>query len=174
MTRTEAKEILINRIAFIGENIDPNGKIYFEAVNSLVNIDLIDAMRPLGGNSLDEYILQQKELTVLSVLTDVFRNDDIKEDVINECISYFDNLILYKMNIRMIEMFLTSQRSNRTERISNESLQMLHYDLNGNSSNSNLPYNAGLRRTYLDLLDEVKSTFGTLKSLNTSTIKWWC
>lgn len=175
MTRTAAKDILINRIDFRGGN--PVSGRYFESEHSIVTLDNIRECQPNQGITDGEfttYLTELKEGAIYQLLADVYDSDDVNDDTLDFKPALFDNCISVLVAIKVMEILITSQRSNRTQRISKEAAQQIHFDLNGNygsNANNNFPKAMGLADKYKEELRIVKNVVGKPQMLKSITTK---
>ena len=143
MTRTAAKDILIHRLAF--RNGSSVSGRFFESEHSIVTLDNIRECQPNQSATDEEfttYLAELKEASVYQMLADVYDSDEVLQDTLDFRPALFDNCISVLMAIKVIEILITSQRSNRTQRISKEAAQQIHFDLNGNygtNANNSFP-----------------------------------
>lgn len=177
MTRTAAKDILINRIDFRVTGASPVSGRYFEGEHSIVTLDNIRECQPkqnITDLEFTDYLTQIKTDTIYQLLADVFISDEIPDDLLDCYPALFDNCISILMTIRLIEMFVTSSQSNRTQRITKSAAQQIHFDLNGNygkDSNPNFPRSLGIASKYKEELKKLKSATGTQKMFVSITTK---
>ena len=177
MTREVAKDILINRIDFRVTGANPVSGRYFEGEHSIVTLDNIRECQPkesITDGEFTTYLTQLKTDTIYQLLADVYISDDVPDDVLECYPALFDNCISILMTIRLIEMFITSQRSSRTERITKETAQQIHFDLNGNygkDSNPNFPRAMGIATKYKNELRALKNKTGNQKMFVSITTK---
>ena len=171
MERAAAKDILINRIDFRVEDSSPISGRYFEGEHSIITLDNIRECQP-KQNITDEdftaYLTQLKTDTIYQLLADVYVSDEVPDEILEYYPALFDNCISLLMSIRLIEMFVTSSQSNRTERITKTAAQQIHFDLNGNygkDSNPNFPRALGIATRYQNELKKLKDATGTQKML---------
>lgn len=177
MTKTEAKDILINRLDFRATGATPVSGRFFESEHSIVTLSNIRECQPnenITDNDFDTYLSELKTDSVYHVLADVYDTDDLPDDFLECYPAIFDNLLSTIMTVKVIEMIITSQRSNRSQRISKEAAQQLHFDLNGNygkDSNPNYPRAFGIADKYNKELKRVKGKTQKQKSFVSITTR---
>lgn len=177
MTREAAKDILINRIDFRVTGATPVSGRYFEGEHSIVTLENIRECQPkqnITDAEFTTYLIQLKADTIYQLLADVYVSDEIPDDVLECYPALFDNCISILMTIRLVEMFITSSQSNRTERITKSAAQQIHFDLNGNygkDSNPNFPRAIGIATRYQNELKKLKNATGTQKMFVSITTK---
>lgn len=172
MTLTEAKDILILRFDFRVSGADPASGRYFEAENHIITLDNIRNAQPevnISDGDFTTYLTTLKNDCVLQILANVFDKDELEDNLLDCYPSLFDDLISMSMAMKVINLILTSTRSNRTERITKEASQLLYLDVNGNNSNPNFPYTKGLSQKYSIELKRVKNCLFTQRKFNTIT-----
>lgn len=175
MTRTTAKDILISRIGFKGDT--PVSGRFFEGGHSIVTLDNIRECQPKQNITDEEFNTYKTEIktnVIYQLLADVYDSDDVQAETLDFKPALFDNCIIILMTIKVIELIITSQRSNITERISKEAAQQIHFDLNGNYGkdyNPNFPRAFGIADKYKDELRIVKNAVGKPKMLKSITTR---
>ena len=177
MTRTEAKDILINRIDFRVAGSTPVSGRFFEGEHSIVTLENVRECQPKQSITDEEftaYLTQLKTDAIYQLLADVYVSDEVPDSILEFYPALFDNCISLLMTIRLVEMFITSSQSNRTERITKAAAQQIHFDLNGNygkDSNPNFPRAIGIATKYQNELKKLKKATGTQKMLVSITTK---
>ena len=147
------------------------------AINTAQNVNLNYKLIGLGERFvafLIDGLLLITYLTIMENLmdiSDVFSKTDINEDEINANITMFDQVILLRMVIIVSEIIITSSRSNKTQRFSDEFINKLHFDIIGSSNvrfavtNRNYKYSMGITSRYGAEIFELKRFFGQNKKL---------
>lgn len=151
MYSQEAIDVLINRIGWSelssglpfdlsSENITADSGKTFNWYHSLVLVDNIYAAVP-EVNMIDEefnnYLSEVRKQAVASVLTSILDShvdyDPIKDysNVLTSRSALFDDAIGFSVAIKMIELFISTSRSNSTERSAKMSYQTLKIELEG-------------------------------------------
>lgn len=177
MTRTDAKDILIDRIDFRVEGANPVSNRFFEGEHSIVTLENVRECQPkqsITDTEFTAYLTQLKVDTIYQLLADVYVTDDVPDELLDFYPALFDNCISSLMTIRLIEMFITSSQSNRTQRITKTAAQQIHFDLNGNygkDSNPNFPRAMGIAHKYQEELRKLKNATGTQKMLVSITTR---
>ena len=183
-SHTEIKDILINRIGWRQEikspitvnatNLTTQSGRYFQDEHSAVSIHNIkDCQRVsnISDKEMNDYLGQLREQSIYQIISDVFSKTDINEDEINANITMFDQVILLRMVIIVSEIIITSSRSNKTQRFSDEFINKLHFDIIGSSNvrfavtNRNYKYSMGITSRYGAEIFELKRFFGQNKKL---------
>lgn len=84
---------------------------------------------------------------------------DYTQDIVNMP-HLFDEALGYAMATRIIELFMFSMRTNRTEsKMNNEELQRLYISLNSNEDSSANPYVDGVKGRYQKAIKNLKNAF---------------
>lgn len=160
MTIQEAKDILVLRLDFRVDSAAPVSGRYFESENHIITLDMIKEVQA-NSNISDiqflEYLDTMKEECVVQVLSRIFDKDEINEDLINCYPSLYDDLISLSMAVKVFNLILTTTRSNRSERIGKDALQLMLLELNGNRDNPHLPFSKGMIGRFEDELRRVKN-----------------
>jgi len=187
-THTEIKVVLLQRIGWRQEigspitvsaaNLTTDSGRFFQDEHSAVSLTNIRDAQPLvdiSDANFNTYLAQLQEQVVYQVLSDVFNKKDIIQDEVDANLTMFDQLILLRMVIVVSEIIITSTRSNKTQRFSNEFLDKLHFDVIGSSNvrfavtNRNYKYSMGITSRYGAEVWEVKRFFGQQKFLKSIT-----
>lgn len=170
MTYTEARDILDKRINWrdtggyltAGNSTTDSGR-YFQDEHSAVTLDNIRACQPEVGISdadFNTYLTQLRQAAILQVLADVYGSEsEITQNELDLNVGVFDNAISLRMVVVVAELIITSNRSNRTQLMSKEFIQQLHFDVNGNygqNLNPNFPRVEGFGKKYQDAIKEVR------------------
>lgn len=134
MTKTEAKDILINRLDFRVSGANPDSGRYFEGEHPIVLLENIRECQPSIGISdgdFTTYLTTLKTDVIYGVLSDVFDKDEIEDSILTYYPALFDNVISMKMTIKVIDLIIAATRSNRTTNISDDTVKMIYFDVNG-------------------------------------------
>ncbi|MCC9016928.1 hypothetical protein [Flavobacterium lipolyticum] len=151
MYSQEAIDVLINRIGWSElssglpfslsqENKTADSKKMFNWYHSLVLIDNVYAAVPeveMSDVKFNDYLFEVKKQAVLTVLSSILdTHEDYLPDfdyanVITQRSVLFDDSIGYAVAIKMIELFLSTTRSNFNERSAKMSYQALKVELEG-------------------------------------------
>lgn len=133
MTKSEAKDILINRLDFKVSGASPTSGIYFEGEHPIVTLENIKENQPeigISDNDFTTYLTGLKESVVYEVLAVVFDRDYIDDNLLDFKPALFDKLISLQMTMKVINLIISSVRLNGTQRINTESLKQIYVDLN--------------------------------------------
>lgn len=129
-----------------------SGRI-FKSFHSLVTLENIIAAiekKNLVAGELDEILNEFRKAAVLEVLSLVldshedYVSNDSYDATITQNISLFDNAIGYKVAIMVIEMFMSTKRSNIVERNAKLSVSNLKLELEGYRNDSGVLVAKGL------------------------------
>lgn len=151
MYTQEAIDVLINRIGWselssglpfglTAENKTANSSKMFNWYHSLVLVDNIYASVPEVEMSQDNFnrylkdIRTQAVLTVLTSILDTHVNYDPLIDysnIITQRQAIFDDAIGFSVAVKMLELFISTTRSNPEERSAKMSYQALKVELEG-------------------------------------------
>lgn len=187
-SHTEIKDILLTRIGWRQEikcpitvsasNLTTDSGRFFQDEHSAVNIaNIKDCQRiaDISDSELNDYLGQLRSQAVYQVISDVFVKSDINADEINANPNMFDTVISLRMVIIVSEIIITSSRSNKTQRFSDEFINKLHFDIIGSSNvrfavtNRNYKYSMGITSRYGAEIFELKRFFGQNKMLKSIT-----
>jgi len=175
MTRTEVKELLINRLEFKVAGATPLSGQYFEGEHAIVTLENIKSCQPnisISQLDFDVFLLELKTSVIFKVLTDVFDKDDISSDILLLYPALFDTLISMQMTVMVINLIVTSTRINTVQRITNDAVQMIHFDLNGNygqGANPKFPHSYGIAYRYKEELRRVQNNSSNQRKLTSIT-----
>lgn len=167
MTKTEAKDILIERLDFKVVDAVTNSGRYYEDEHPIVTLDNIKDCQPtknIEDVDFNAYLLGLKTAVSYQLLSDVFDTDYIKGNLFTDYPSLFDNCLSVLMTIKVIEIAISSERANRTKSITKSIAQQIHFDLNGNygqDSNPNFPRAFGIAHKYKECLRELRNKLNT-------------
>lgn len=151
MYSQEAIDVLINRIGWSDlssglpfgltpENKTANSGKMFNWYHSLVLVDNIYASVPeieMSEDNFNKYlddIRKQAVLTVLTSILDTHEDYDLVKDysnIITQRSAIFDDAIGYSVAVKMIELFISTTRSNSEERSAKMSYNALKVELEG-------------------------------------------
>lgn len=132
--------------------IGASGRI-FKSFHSLVTLENIIAAiekKNLVAGELDEILNEFRKAAVLEVLSLVldshedYINDDSYDASITKNISLFDNAIGYKVAMMVIELFISTKRSNIVERNAKLSVSNLKLELEGYRNETGVLVSNGL------------------------------
>lgn len=179
MTITEAQILLNNRIGWeqppgadyvvsVDNESSGSGR-YFQHEHNAVTIGNIHATIELENatdTQLNEYLARFKKQSIIQVLSDVFEGAKIREIKPGS----FDTAISQRMAVIILELIISSTRSNQRERITKEFANKLFYDLYGNNSNEKLPNFIGLKGRYEQEIKRLRDLYNMGRSLDTFTM----
>lgn len=160
MTKAEAKDILIDRLDFRVDGADPVSGVYFEDEHPIITVDNIMGVQSdedISDTDFATYLETLKGSVVFKVLADAFDGDDIQDDCLDFYPSLFDNLISMQMQIRVINIILSTTRSSIEEVIAKNALQRIYFDLKGNKGSEKYPIADGIEHKYRSELRRVKN-----------------
>lgn len=140
-------------ISISADNKQSDSGRMFNSFHSMVLLSNIYATVPvvnMDENSFNEYLLSVRKQAVLSVLNRIFdqnkeyiSTNDYSDTIINRS-ALFDDAIGYSVAVNMIELFISSGRSNLEERNSKMSYQLLKIELEGAKNENGYPVTKGL------------------------------
>lgn len=174
MTKTEAKDILVGRLDFKVTGAAPVSGVYFEDEHPIITVANIRATQPnesITDGEFDTYLADLKKSVVYKVLADAMDRDEIDSKQLSFYPSIFDNLISMQMQIRVINIILSSERSNKNEIIAKSALQRIYFDLKGNQGSEKFPIADGLEHKYRSELRRVKNIIGGQRKFVSITSK---
>lgn len=143
MTLAEAHTVLVSRVGWrddntvegfnlSAENETANSGRFFQSEHSAVTLENIRDCQPVKNISeadFNQYLENLRSDCVWQVLTDVFEKAEINEHLLGQYPTSFDNCILLRMVITVSEMIMTSSRSNKIKRFTDEFIGKLNYDI---------------------------------------------
>lgn len=163
MTKSEAKDILNDRLDFRVSGATPVSGRYFEGEHAIVLLENIRSSQEdidITDGNFDAYLITLKNDLAYQVLSDVFDKDEIDDDLLDFYPALFDNLLSMRMAIKVINIIIAATRSNRIQSINEESVKMIYFDVNGENGFLNR-YDAELQR--------VKNRTGNQQKMTTIT-----
>ena len=128
---------------------------FFNSFHQLCTIENVNSCIPNPGadnTALNDFLYKMKRDSVLEVLSGVFDNNPLAyratqeidgktvtslgyraeyNDVVAQKISIFDNAIGYSMAVRCLQLFLTTNRSNRDKKVIDLSYDQMKLELEG-------------------------------------------
>lgn len=143
---------------------------YFQDEHLFVKIENIKSFidKPnVSDIELNVELSNLRKQVVLSVVDDAFSGQNINNFDIDNCIEQLDACISKRMAIKVGELLIATTRSNRTERISKEAMQMFFFDVNGDP---NFPNKLSIAEMYKKELDYIKDLFNTENLLDVHTL----
>jgi hypothetical protein len=185
MTISEAKDILVDRLGWRDDktvsgftlsatNLISNSGRYFQAEHSSVTLENIRDCQPIvdiSESDYNDYLVNLTEQVTYQVLSDVFERDFINDNLFNLYSTAFDNVVSLRMVIVVAEAIMTSTRSNRIERLGDEFVGKLNYDIFRDAPNKfairglNYKHSMGITTRYAAELGSVQRRFGTQRNI---------
>lgn len=171
MTIIEAKDILIQRLSFKLQGANPTSGRFYEDSHPIVttsNIKSSQEVIDISDNDFNVFLNGFETGNVFKVLADCTDKDILRDDLLTEFPSLFDNAISYGMAIRTIELIISSVRSNRNKRINEETINKIHFDLNGNygrNYNPKYPKQQGIASKYALEIERIQKFIGGQRKL---------
>lgn len=183
MTYIEARDILDKRINWrdtsgdlTAANTASDSGRFFQDEHSAISLDNIKACQPdpdIDVSGFNAYLTQLRHASILQVLSDVYGTESsITQSELDCNVGVFDNAISLRMVVVVAEIVITSTRSNRSEEVTKEFIQQLHFDVNGNSGASaspNFPRAEGFSKKYQDAITYVRRYLKKQKRITTIT-----
>ncbi len=174
MTRAEAKTELENRIDFKIDNPTNNSGLFFENQHPIITLKNIRSVQPdkdITDIDFGLYLIELKEAVIFQVLADVFDSDNINPDIFSFYPSLFDNAISMQMLVKVINLILSSKRSNLNEVIGKQALQRIYFDLKGNKGSDKFPVADGIEHKYRDEIVLIKQKTSEQKAFVSITTR---
>jgi len=143
MTISEAHTVLVDRIKWRDDktlkgftldagNIALSTDKVYQSIHSaitLVNIREAQPLLDISDSDLNEYLTNLRSDCAQQVLADVFEKDYVNDNLFTLYPAAFDNCMMLRMVIIVSEAMMTTSRSNRKTRFSEEFVGKLHYDV---------------------------------------------
>lgn len=191
MTIKEALAILVNRIGFEDDKtvtgFTPSAPVlltdsgrYFQQEHSAVTLQNIRDCQPVPKISTAEFNLYLQRLKIQAcqkVLNDAFERDYLNDKLFELYPTGFDSAVSLQMVIIVSELIITSTRSNRVERLNDDFVGKLNYDIFREAPNkfairgANYNYSLGVATRYGFEITSVRRRFGTVRNLLKSVTK---
>jgi hypothetical protein len=185
MTISEAKDILIDRLGWRDDktisgftlsapNLITDSGRYLQAEHSSVTLENIRDCQPIVDISETDFNLHLVNLTeqvAFQVLSDVFERDFIDDNLFNLYSTSFDNLMSLRTVIVVAETIMTSTRSNRIERLGDDFVGKLNYDIFRDAPNKfairnlNYKHSMGITTRYAMELGSIQRRFGNQRNM---------
>ena len=172
MTKTEAKDILVTRLDFRLEGSNPVSGLHYEDEHPIITLDTIkEAQADIEISDADFliYLEDLKQSVAYKVLADVLDRDYLEDKYLVFYPSLFDSLLSMQMQIRVINIILSSKRSNASEIIAKNALQRIYFDLKGNKESDKFPITDGIEHKYRSELRRVKNIIGNQRKFTSIT-----
>lgn len=138
---------------------------------TLMNIRESQPVANIGSVDFNEYLENLRSDCVQQVLNDVFEKDYVDPDLLDQYPNSFDKAILLRMVINVAEMIMTSSRSNRTKRFSDDFVGKLNYDVFREAPNkfairgANYNHTMGISTRYGFELASCRRRFGNTRNM---------
>lgn len=169
-------------IELSAENKKGDSGKHFQSFHNLVSIDNIYASVPEIGMDKDEfnsYLTDIRTQAVLQVLTDVLEvheeyvfDKDYSEILISNA-ALFDNAIGYKVAINVLELFLSTSRSNLPERNAKLSASNLKLELEGFVNENGIMVAKGIKYYYQNAIKKaIRKIFPIQIIIKSSNTLW--
>lgn len=185
MTISEAKDILVNRIGWDDDGTlsgftvtapasTTNSGRYFQDEHNAITLENIKDTQPVSDISdaaLNTFLVKLRLRAVNKVLADAFEKDFINDDLLTAYPAGFDNAISLQMVIIVSELIISSTRSNRIERMTDDFVGKLNYDIFREAPNkfairgANYNYSLGVATRYGFEIRSVQRRFGSQRNL---------
>ena len=180
MTKSEAKDILVNRIGWRDdktvegfvlstENITSESGRVFQSEHSAITLKNIKDSQPIKNISdadFNSYLEDIREQVVIQVLSDALERDFIDEKIFEYYPSSFDEAISLRMVIIVSELILTTTRFNVIARLGEDFVGKLNYDIYRDAPNkfairqANYKHSMGISTRYAFALNSLQRRFG--------------
>ena len=185
MRLSEAKDILITRIGFRDDKTVPNftlsaGNLQsdsgknFQSEHSAVTLQNIRDCQPVARISeadFNDYLSNLKEQCVVQVLSDTFERDRMDDKLLTQYPAIFDTAISLRMVVLVGELIMTSTRSNNIERLTDNFIGKLNYDIFRDtvqkfaSSNAAYNYSMGIASRYMFEIKSLQRRVGSQRNM---------
>lgn len=185
MTLSEAKSILVDRIGWRDDktvpsftlsapNLITNSGRFFQSEHSAVTLQNIRDCQPILSISeadFNSYLINLTEQTVIQVLGDVFENDYVNDDILTLYPTAFDDVISLRMVITVSELIMTSTRTNKIDRLTDDFIGKLNYDIFREAPNKfairgvNYKHSMGVSTRYGFALRVIQRRFGNQRNM---------
>lgn len=185
MTKAEATDILVQRVGWRNDNtvtglsLSPtnqisNSGLFFNDFNPAITLANIRDSQPIVNISeanFQAYLETIKRTAVSQVLSDVYEKDYINDNLLTLYPSGFDYIIQMKLLINVGNLIMFSVRSNRIQRLTEQFVAKLHYDIFREAPNkfairgANYRSAMGVSTAYNYELDSVQRRFGQTRNM---------
>ncbi len=181
MTLSEAKDILITRLGWRDDktvtsfvlsaiNLQTDSGRVFQGEHSAVTLENIRDTQPIVDvieADFNQYLEDIREQIVIQILDDAFEKDYLDDKLLILYPNGFDSLISLRMTIFVAELIMSSTRSNRIERMTDNFISKLRFDMfrdppTGDTTNK---YNTSVTFRYNRELQSVQRRFGSQRNL---------
>lgn len=185
MKLSEAHSILVERVGWRDDktidgftlsvaNATSESGRYFQSEHSAVTLENIRDTQPLrqiSESDFNEYLENLRSDCVRQVLNDVFERDYVDDNLLVKYPTSFDNCILLRMVINVSELVMTSSRSNKIKRFTDEFIGKLNYDIFRDAPNkfairgANYKYSLGISTRYGFEVESCQRRFGDVRNM---------
>lgn len=185
MTISEAKDILVNRIGWDDDktltgfvvtapaSTTNSGRFFQDEHNAITleNIKDTQSILDISDTDLNAFLVKLKRRAVNKVMADSFEKDFLNDDLLTAYPAGFDNAISLQMAILVSELIISSTRSNRIERLTDDFVGKLNYDIFREAPNkfairgANYNYTLGVATRYGFEIRSVQRRFGSQRNL---------
>jgi hypothetical protein len=189
MELSQVKDILVTRIGWKDDktltgfvlsanNQQTDSGRYFQNEHSAItlqNIKDCQPVRKISDADLNTYLEDLKQQAVIQVLSDTLERDTVNDKLLTLYPRIFDEAISLRMVIIVAELIMTSTRSNRIERLSDDFIGKLNYDIFRDAPNkfairgANYNYTLGAATRYGAEIRSLQRRIGTGTMLRTIT-----
>lgn len=185
MTIKETHTALLSRIGWRADNTvegftltAPNTTTdsgrHFQSEHSAITLQNIRDCQPvkeISSTAFNTYLTNLTSDCIWQVLNDVFEKDYVDDDLLGKYPTSFDNCILLRMVITVSEMIMTSSRSNKIKRFTDEFIGKLNYDVFREAPNkfairgTNYKHTMGISTRYSFELQSCQRRFGDVRNM---------
>lgn len=185
MKISELKDILLTRVGWdddktvTGFVVSPDNSVsdsgtYFQGEHSAVTLQNIRETQPvvkISEDDFNDYLGKLKSQVASQVLSDTFEKDYVNDKLITLYPTAFDTLLRLRMVIVVGELIMTSTRSNRIERMTENFIGKLNYDIFRDTvqkfanQSTSYRYSMAVATRYEWELRSVQRRFGTQRNL---------
>lgn len=184
MSLEETYQLLKNRIGWedppvtglvtlsADNKLSDSGRYYQEEHSAITLKNIHSVVETVNSDSetFNKHLEALRKQAVKQVIADVFQHSEIWEAKINDNLSAFDTAISKRMAVVVLELMITSSRSNEVERISGEFANKLFYDLYGKPGNESFNPVIGILERYEGEMNSLRDLFNTGNSLDVYTL----
>lgn len=157
-------------IVIDANNLTSQSGRFFQDEHSFVKVStIVEIMEKANASDseVNAYLTSLRKQVVLLVIDEAFSGYNVNNINIDDCIEQLDAAISKRMAMKIGEILSATVRSNRTERISKEALELYFFDVNGDP---NYPSKMSISALYKKELDYLKDLFNTEQMLDVTTL----
>lgn len=184
MNLSETHSALVSRIGWRNDNTVPSFALsaenstadsqrVFQSEHSAVTLENIRDCQPVKNISsadFNDYLENLRSDCVWQVLNDVFEKDYVDDDLLTLYPAAFDTCILLRMVINVSEMIMTSSRSNKVQRFTENFIGKLNYDIYRETvtkfaNRARYKTSMGISSRYEEELVSVQRRFGNTRNM---------